>query len=383
MALRFSLRHPIFLMFFLASLLPSLAHAHGETARGGGAGAINTVGAIVTPGVWTGGLRLEMRQFDQFTDEQLLGFAVAGEDVHQHSQEFSGFLTGSYSIDEMWSLHASLPVNVFRNFREGTLDPAGAPRLIVDDLSGGLGDLVVLTRMRPWHEGPHHLAFLGALKIPTGMTYETDNDGERIGAHNQPGSGSIDFQLGVAYSLAIDWFELDADVIAHVRTEGATSFQAGNMLQADVALSASVWQLTFVAELNFLVSERDVEHDEVLVNSGIATLYVSPGVVVRFTDEHSVMLTASIPVVQELPGIQNNEFFRASIAYSLAIDAGPHTAAEGEDEHGHPHRHGTGAEHGHDHPHGHVDDHAHEHDQAAPLTTSAGAGEAEPPATAP
>lgn len=338
--------------------IPAPVHAHGETARGGGAGAINTVGAIITPGLWTGGLRLEMRQFDQFTDAQLIGFAVAGEDVHQHSQEFSAFLTGSYSIDEQWSIHASLPANFFRNFREAEIGDDGMPHLVVDDFSGGLGDLVALARFRPWHDGPHHLAFLGGIKLPTGMTEETDNDGERLGAHNQPGSGSVDFQLGVAYSLAVDWFQLDADVIAHIRTEGATSFQAGNMLQADVALSASVWQFCFVAELNMLVSAHDVERDEILRNSGIATLYLSPGVIVRFTDEHSIMGTFSYPIWQDLPGIQNQEAFRVSVAYSLAIGTA--------DEHAHAHRHADDPAHPHEHPHDHDLEHAHSHDDAPP-----------------
>ncbi|MBI4511711.1 MAG: HAMP domain-containing histidine kinase [Deltaproteobacteria bacterium] len=73
-------------------------------------------------------------------------------------------------------------------------------------------------------------------------------------------------------------FELSADAIVHVRTEGATNFQAGNMLQADVGASHSLGRVAPVLELNGLLSERDIEEEEILENSGLVTLYVSPGV---------------------------------------------------------------------------------------------------------
>ncbi|MBN8611540.1 MAG: transporter [Deltaproteobacteria bacterium] len=342
------------MLAFLSGLVPSAARAHGETVRGGGAGGINTVGAVVSPGILSAGLRLEIRQFDQFTDDALLGFAADLEDVHQHAQELSATLAASYALDDSWCFNAALQVNAFRDFREATLDEAGMPRVVRDDLSGGLGDLLLLTRVRPWHDDNHHVAVLAGLKLPTGSTRETDNDGERQGAHNQPGSGSIDFQLGVAYSLVVDWFELDADIIGHIRTEGAMSYQAGSMLQADVALSASVWQLTFVAELDFLVSERDVERDEVLRNSGIATLYVSPGVVARLTDEHILFASLSYPIFQDLPGIQNNELFRANFGYIFSAAASDNHPVEQEHGPDSPHEHrGHAHAHPHDGPEGH------------------------------
>ncbi|MBN8616652.1 MAG: transporter [Deltaproteobacteria bacterium] len=341
----------------LASMaaLPSSVHAHGETVRGGGAGGINTVGAIVTPGILSGGLRLEVRQFDAFSEEMLLGYALEGEDVHQHAQELSGTLTASYALDASWCLNAALQVNAFRDFREATLDGPGVARVVRDDLSGGIGDLLLLTRVRPWHDDSHHVAILAGLKLPTGSTRETDDEGARQGAHNQPGSGSIDFQLGLAYSLVVDWFEIDADVVGHVRTEGAMSYQAGNMLQADVALSATVWQLTLVAELNFLVAERDVERDEVLRNSGITTLYASPGVVARLTSEHVLFASFSYPIYQDLPGIQNNELFRANLGYAFSAEVSRSHDGERRPTHDpfHPQD---------DHPPDRHPDHGHAHD---------------------
>src|SRR5688500_13547197 len=87
------------LAFVVGSIpsVASVASAHGETTRGGG-GATNTTGAMITLGMWTSALRFEVRHYDQFDDAQLLGFAGAGEDVHQHAQEFSRSLSSSYAF---------------------------------------------------------------------------------------------------------------------------------------------------------------------------------------------------------------------------------------------------------------------------------------------
>lgn len=209
-------------------------------------------------------------------------------------------------------------------------------------------------------EGSNHVALVAGIKLPTGMNRETDNEGERIGGHNQPGSGSVDFQLGAAYTFVEGDFGLTADVIAHVRTEGVLGYRAGNMLQADLAVSYRFGPVALVAELNYLVSEHDTEYDEILSNTGIHTLYASPGVVVTIESQHALYATASIPLVQALPGIQNNELVRASVGYSVSF--GARAADAGHDDHGpqgHPHRHGHEGES--PHVHGHEREEPHHH----------------------
>lgn len=101
-----------------AVLHPRAALAHGETARGGGsANALNAMGGFVGPG-WGFGLRLELRQFEEFTDAQLSEFVLAGEDVHQHSQEMSAFANANVTLLPDLDISLVLPFNAFRNFRE-------------------------------------------------------------------------------------------------------------------------------------------------------------------------------------------------------------------------------------------------------------------------
>ena len=334
---------------------PARVRAHGETARGGGsANALNAMGGLVGPG-WGFGLRLELRQFDVFTDEQLSDFVLAGEDVHQHSQEISAFANANVTLLPDLDVSFVLPFNAFLNFREAELDAARNTRIVADDVSAGLGDLVAVGRYRIVREGSNHLALVAGVKLPTGMNRETDNEGERLGAHNQPGSGSIDFQLGAAYTFAEGDFGLTADVIAHIRTEGVLGYQAGNMLQADLAVSYRLGPVALVAELNYLVSENDVEYDEILANTGIHTLYASPGVVLTIERQHALYATASIPIVQALPGIQNNELVRASVGYSVSFGASPpEPDTDPGDGHGHQHRHGHTHTHEGGAPHHHA-----------------------------
>lgn len=352
----------------VSCVLPSTAFAHHEGLPGGTTAAtLNAFPANVAPG-WGFGLRLSLRHFDGFGDSALLQYAAVGEDVHQHAQEGSVAIQGYTAITRDFSLSLSLPFNGYRNFREGELLEDGTTRLIVDDFSGGLGDLTLVGRWRVFEKVSHHVALLGGLELPTGTTRQTDNDGNRLGAHNQPGSGSVDFQLGGAYTFARGGLGLTIDVIGHIRTEGATNFRSGNMLQADVALSYQLGPVTLLAELSYFVSETDIEDGEPLVNSGVNSLFVSPGAVFTIREQHFVYLTASVPIVQALPGIQSTQVVGGSLGYQVGFgaeaeehahepDSSVHSHPHSDDGEGHHHR-AVDSEPGspsggerHDHPH--------------------------------
>ena len=345
-----SVKQSLFLSLLLVIAISEEAAAHGETARGGGsANAINAVGGEIGTG-WTLGLRLEVRDFELFSDQQLTQFVEAGEDVHQHSQEMSAFISVNTAIHRDIDLTLVLPFNAFRDFREAELGEDGMPHIVEDDFSGGVGDMVVVGRYRFLQRNRHHLGLLGGIKIPTGMNRQTDNDGERLGTHNQPGSGSIDFQLGLGYNFSHGGFGLTANVLAHVRTAGVLGYHAGNLLQTDLALSYRLGPVGFVAELNYMISQRDVEYDEILLNTGIHTLYVSPGLMFSSRSGHTVFATASIPVFQDLPGIQNAERVRAGVGYFLSFggDAGRERTRGDDEPHDHSHSHRPER---HSHPH--------------------------------
>ena len=320
---------------------PRRVTAHGETALGTSGGAINTIGANLSPaGTFNVGTRFDWRQFGEFSDVELRAFARRGEDVHMHAQEFSVALNFSWTFADDWAIDAMLPYNMFANFREGIIDGSGNTQIVTADFTHGLGDLLLLGRFRPLQIGDHSLVMVFGLKLPTGNTRQEDDSGERLGGHNQPGSGSIDVQLGAAYTWKLGAGALSADAIGFVRTEGAMSYQAGNSLHFDLAGSYPISFVTFVLELNGFLTERDIEADLILENTGAAGMYVSPGLIFQPAEGHAVFVSFSVPAVQSLGGIQNDERFRASFGYNFNFGAATrHRPPHDSPHHGHEHHH--------------------------------------------
>lgn len=296
--------------------------AHGESVRGLGGVGNNTIGGEVAAG-YAFGLRYDRRSFALFPDQRLLDFQrMQREDVHQHAREESLFVSVSAGIGDTWDLSVQLPANRFTGFKDnGDQFALKNDTLSITDTSQGLGDLLLLGRFQAFKAGDQHLAVLGGIKLPTGNYRQRTNEGDIVGTHNQPGSGSVDFQLGLAYTGHLrDVVGISADAIARVNTEGAGNFRSGNSIQADLAVG--LWPhavaVPFI-ELNSIFQERDIEEDSVKNNSGVSSLFVSPGARMTVARGHVLFTTVSFPVWQHFPGIQNTEQFRVSVGYAVEI----------------------------------------------------------------
>lgn len=340
------------------------AAAHGESIRGSGSGAINTVGAEIGSGL-TLGARYDLRFFERVSDRDLLQFRADSEDVHSHTQEHTWFAGAGYAITENFDVNLQLPINMFRDFQDNGDEYVEASCPIVpgsgdigagtsDDCisttktSAGIGDLLVLGRYRFFNRRRQHLAAVFGVSLPTGRIRNrvdkvnpATGRREFLGAHNQPGSGAVGFQLGAAYTGHFGkGLSLSADVLARIQGEGL-GFRQGNGGQADLGLSWSHPRspLSPVFELNGLVLQRDIEDGEIKRNSGGGVLYLSPGFVVRLGKRHQIYGSFSYPIVQKLFGIQNDERFRFGVGYAVAFGGKP-KATEKRDDHGEHHHHG-------------------------------------------
>lgn len=318
------MQKPLWRIIILAilTLTPVDGWTHGEALTGFGSVGIFTTGAMTTEGVGLSTLYFR-RTYKQFTDQQLLDFRrQRGEDVHQHEREETLFLTLSVGLFRNWDLNFQLPYNRFSNFKDNSDEFAVRNNTISKtDASQGVSDLLILTRYRFWQENDQHVAALFGLKVPIGNYRQTTNQGDLVGTHNQPGSGSVDFQLGLAYTEHFqDIVGVSGDLIARVNTEGAGRFRSGNAVQADLAigfLPHAVFQ-PFV-ELNGLVQERDIENDRIKKNSGVISLFVTPGMRFTIGGRHTFFGTISFPVWLEYPGIQNKEDYRISAGYGFGF----------------------------------------------------------------
>ncbi len=313
----------------------SPAYAHGESIRGGGAGSINAVGAAILEEKVIG-LRWDARRYETFTDQQLVDFKAQGEDVHMHSSEDAYFFSFGFPVSEDMDISLMFQYNNFKGFKDNgdananaCFDPGNtgvATNLSTSCISPtkespGIGDTLVTGRYRFFNDGDNQWTSIFGVILPTGKITNKTDGGEIIGTHNQPGSGAITFQGGVAYSGHLtEAIALDADILYRFATQGAKQFRSGNSWQFDVAASfAHHSAIVPVIELNGIFFDRDIENDEIKANSGGDVVYLSPGINFKISDKQGVYTNFSYPVYQELSGISNDEKYRWSLGWSTAL----------------------------------------------------------------
>lgn len=304
--------------------LAQLAWAHGDSFSGG-IGGVNTVGAEISTGESLG-IRYNRKKYNLFSDAQLLAFQTAGQDVHQHSVEEALLLSYNKGISENWDISFQLELPTFSNFSDNSDAFALANNTISrTDISEGLGDLFTLARYRflTWDMagGDHHLAALMGIKLPTGNYRERTNNGELVGTHNQPGSGSTDFFLGSSYTghFFDELFGVSSDVIFRTNNEGAGEFRAGNSIQTDLAISYKPHRdFTPFVEFNGFFQQRDMEFDEVKPNSGTRIVFMTVGFQYTFLEKHGFFLSYSEPIFQDLQGIQSPMEFKFDFGYTIS-----------------------------------------------------------------
>ncbi|VAW84908.1 hypothetical protein MNBD_GAMMA16-1572 [hydrothermal vent metagenome] len=313
----------------------SSVHAHGESIRGGGGGSINTVGAAILEEKVIG-LRWDARRYETFSDQQMIDFKAQDEDVHMHSSEDAFFLSFGFPVNDDMDISLMLQYNNFKDFKDNGDSNANAcfanTPAVTGDLSTaecisdtadspGIGDMLVTGRYRFFNDGDNQWASLFGLILPTGKITNKTDKGEILGTHNQPGSGAITFQGGVAYSGHLtEAIAIDANVIYRFGTQGAKQFRSGNSWQLDLAASfAHHSSIIPVIELNGIFFDQDIENDEIKRNSGGDVVYLSPGISYRINDKQGIYTNFSYPIYQELAGISNDEKFRWSLGWSTAL----------------------------------------------------------------
>ncbi len=309
----------------------SSAFAHGESIRGGGSGSINTVGAAILDKKVIG-LRWDARRYDVFSDQQLVDFKNQDEDVHMHSSEDAYFLSFGFPVDDDMDINMMFQYNNFKGFKDNGdanantcfADPAVTNKttcISPTKESPGVGDMLLTGRYRFFNDGESQWASVFGVILPTGKITNLTDDGEILGTHNQPGSGAMTFQGGVAFSGHItEKIAIDADVIYRFGTQGAKQFRSGNSWQFDVATSfAHHGVIVPVIELNGIFFDQDIENDEIKANSGGDVVYLSPGIGFSLMKKHSMYANVSYPIYQELTGISNDEKYRGSLGWSTSF----------------------------------------------------------------
>lgn len=251
-------------------LLPLVAaHAHHPP---GGLG-VQVVGPVTTmsadtmlDGDFAISFELDYMSFDTRSDAELR--ALDGNHVHAHDADAiqRGSLGIAYGVTDRFTLGFRVPYTrtVDRRMVEHDHDLLPEDRAVIElGTAAGLGDISVvgqyaLTRGDGGGQGLR-TAVLGGIKLPTGETRVFDSHGARLGAHDQPGSGSWDPIVGVVGSMTGERWSLDGNLIYTHATKGAQDTTLGSLVEFRASLSRALrdhdadeavdWDVTAALEL--------------------------------------------------------------------------------------------------------------------------------------
>jgi hypothetical protein len=330
------------LFVFCWMILPAqVAWAHHPSAGfgSGTAGPVSTIPAApMEKHRWSFGIRTEFQKFDRISDSELESLAASGTETHSMDDQTSIFFSAGYGLTEDLAVGMHIPYVIRRGIREGHFE-GGTPEVHDHGSSEGIGDLSLLGQyriLRTERAGADVSALFG-LKAPTGDTRVADRDGVRFETEFQPGSGSWDPLIGMAAGWRLGQASLNASLLYAIATRGSQETDLGDALHFGASFA---WRHTPAhghsprsgnpptdAHGSSHVPERAGHHNHLSIdlileatgewhqkqtvlgirddNSGGTLVFLAPGVRANFYDRFSVLVSAGIPVFQDLNGTQH------------------------------------------------------------------------------
>lgn len=202
----------------------------------------------------------------------------------------------------------------------------------------GLGDIGLFGRFsfwKNWFVNPTRewLGILG-VEFATGSTDEKDDQGNRLSATQQPGSGATDIIVGTSYVWGLSWLSLYGDTTYKIH--GDRSYIFGDILAVNIGANIPFAKdrLSFLGEFNGEFSGRDEsklagapgrDPDGTVQNTGGEIIYFSPAIQWRPFKRWSLTAGVQLPIYQKFRGTQ----LKADVNYN----AGLYTQFGGKSKH--------------------------------------------------
>jgi len=305
---------------------------HGPGTSGGGLTTIS--GEVLRPNVLTVDFRIDYTQFQHLTESQIQDrtFQVGNpEHAHFDAARNSALETFSlaYGVAEGIQLGFSFGYYLGNDVREGHLHGDGSYGFHKFGDITGMTDHWITSKFQLMKNESGSLAGVAGIKLPFGDDDEVSQNSTNnapLEASLQPGSGAVDFLLGVAYSRYLtSEITLDASVAYTLRTE-ANNFKIGDLISVGVATayrfteSVQVFpQPSVFLELNVRHLFKNWEDGEYVINSGGTALFVSPGFRIAFSERVAWTIAIQIPVVQALNDEQQKTLFKVSTGFTFTF----------------------------------------------------------------
>ncbi|HET7524810.1 MAG TPA: transporter [Burkholderiaceae bacterium] len=248
---------------------------------------------------------------------------VTGEEaLERHTYNTNVLTTLERSFDSNWSLALRVPLLKRDHLHDpideatGELGPSEGWRFT------RLGDVELLARWQDTRRAPEtSWAVTGGLKLPTGNIDVTNDDGVRAERSLQPGSGTTDLILGLAWRQLLGAGDaLNAQATWVQPLNSREQFKPGRRLEL-----AGGWSHAFnptvsgVLQASVLDKARDSGEQAEPGNSGGTFVSVSPGLNVA-VGAHGVLYGyLQVPIYQRVNGIQLVPKTSVAVGYTASF----------------------------------------------------------------
>jgi len=322
------MRYALALSFAIVTFTSPYALAnHGPGTSGGGSSTIS--GETLKPGQLSLDVRMDYTEFEHLSRAEAEHRAVesGGFDALRRAFVYTGTL--SYGVIEDFQISATIGYYHGEGFVDAERsedDPTVGESGIADP--EGLTDLFINAKYRILHGQPGNLALVGGIKFPVGRDDVKLSNAESLEASSQPGTGAYDFQFGLGYSRFLtSHLTIDASALYTLRTRH-DDFKVGDRFDAGVALAyrltesiKSFPQWSVFGEASYIwLGKDDGGGDEgINNNSGGNTLYLTPGLRVRFGEHTSLTVAPSFPAWQDLQGDQIKSQVKLAVTFTYAF----------------------------------------------------------------
>ena len=199
-----------------------------------------------------------------------------------------------------------------------------------------IGDLNLISNISLFKndETRSGLDFIAGIKLPTGVTDIKNSEGEEAEVTLQPGSGSVDFIVGAAYSqnlssvpvLSGSGFSelpLTLNINYRINNKGTDDYKFGNALFIHLGTAYRfIDKLSLLLQLNakFQNKANVGLTNEPEENTGGNWLFLSPGLKFHLFSSLSISSYVQIPLYQNYNGIQQAAPYNLQFSFQQEID---------------------------------------------------------------
>ena len=277
------------------------------------------------------GINAETVRNKNLSDSAMLAELNSGGD-HLHAIDFinSYSLSASYGITDDLTLNVQLPYVTRKGIRAGEDVGGGVYEVHPHDDIKELGDASALLQYKVYDD-KFKVALIAGIKAPTGKD-DVTFEGEVLEADLQSGSGSLDLFAGVAFTKDFEDFSLHSDLLYKYNNKGVGESELGDIFTYNVALSYNLvdhkphvsltesekenhrgYSVDTFIELNGERARQDRFNGSIANNTGHNIIFATTGLQVSTENNYSLSFSVSVPVYQDMIGVQNNVSYKSTI----------------------------------------------------------------------